>query len=136
MSFTHISAFTTGEGAAVLLRALEPIHGQDVMDQNRGKQRKDGAKALKPKELSNGPSKFCHALGITKNSINKQDLTSSPDVWIVAGEEIADSRRVVSKRINIGYAEDWTDKPFRFYVLDNVCVSARDKEAEKTLQSK
>ncbi|XP_021362657.1 probable DNA-3-methyladenine glycosylase [Mizuhopecten yessoensis] len=124
-----------GEGAAVLLRAIEPIQGLEIMTRNRSAQRKETAKALKSKELGNGPSKFCQALAITKNTINKQDLVSSPDIWMVAGENIDDRQVVASKRINIGYAEDWVDKPYRFYVLDNSCVSVRDKSAEALLRS-
>uniref|UniRef100_UPI001ED82452 DNA-3-methyladenine glycosylase n=1 Tax=Scatophagus argus TaxID=75038 RepID=UPI001ED82452 len=48
-----------GEGAAVLLRSLEPLHGQPVMRQLRAARRKEGSRQLKDKELCNGPSKLC-----------------------------------------------------------------------------
>ena len=51
------------------------------------------------------------------------------------GEPVAEDSIVVSARINIGYAEDWTDKPLRFYVLANPFVSVRDKKAEKEMES-
>ncbi|XP_033749821.1 putative 3-methyladenine DNA glycosylase isoform X2 [Pecten maximus] len=124
-----------GEGAAVLLRAIEPIQGLEAMTCNRSNQRKEGSKALKTKDLCNGPSKFCQALAISKNAINKQDLVSSPDIWMVAGDQIDDQHVVNSKRINIGYAEEFVDKPYRFYILDNKCVSVRDKKAEELLRS-
>ncbi|XP_069137255.1 uncharacterized protein [Argopecten irradians] len=124
-----------GEGAAVLLRAIEPLQGIETMTCNRSNQRKEGAKALKTKELCNGPSKFCQALAISKNTINKQDLVSCPDIWMVAGDKVSDQSVVVSKRINIGYAEEFVDKPYRFYILDNNCVSVRDKKAEELLKS-
>ncbi|XP_060063687.1 uncharacterized protein LOC132544133 [Ylistrum balloti] len=124
-----------GEGAAVLLRAIEPLQGLETMTKNRTTASKEGTKALKIKELCNGPSKFCQALAISKNVVNKQDLVHSPDIWLVAGDKIDDLHIVVSKRINIGYAGDWVDRPYRFYILDNYCVSVRDKIAEEVLRS-
>uniref|UniRef100_A0A8D0HSS6 DNA-3-methyladenine glycosylase n=1 Tax=Sphenodon punctatus TaxID=8508 RepID=A0A8D0HSS6_SPHPU len=62
-----------GEGAAVLLRSLEPLQGLDTMRQLRSTQRKGTAKPLKDWELCNGPSKLCHALDINK-TFDQRDL--------------------------------------------------------------
>lgn len=58
-----------GEGAAVLIRAIEPLEGQDVMLDNR--HGRGGA------ELTNGPAKVCQAFRIDKR-LNGHDLRTSP----------------------------------------------------------
>lgn len=123
-----------GEGCAVLIRSLEPKEGIDIMEKERSKAKKDQTKKLKHKDFCNGPSKLCQSLHITKNAINKLDMTSSDKIWLEDNKTINDDMIVVSKRININYAEDWVDKPLRFYVLGNQCVSVKDKEAEKAFE--
>ncbi|XP_064604475.1 DNA-3-methyladenine glycosylase-like [Liolophura sinensis] len=121
-----------GEGCAVLLRAIEPVEGKDQMRQLRTNSAKSPTKPLKEHQLGNGPSKICMALGIKKEEVNRLDLTVSKDVWLEKGDN--SQPIVISKRINISYGEDWVDKPLRFYLLDNKCVSVRDKEAENLLR--
>ena len=62
-----------GEGAAVLIRALEPVDGEEIMANNR---HKTGI------QISNGPAKLCQALLIDKK-LNGHNLTSSPLKLIV-----------------------------------------------------
>jgi 3-methyladenine DNA glycosylase Mpg len=58
-------------------------------------------------------------------------MTKSPKIWVENGDEEIESDQIVHcKRINIGYAEEWIDKPLRFYILGNTCVSKADKQAE------
>ena len=60
------------------------------------------------------------------------------ETWLEPADQSAsgaDARVVVSERINIAYAEEWTHKPLRFYLLGNACVSVRDKKAEKEIES-
>ncbi|KAK7004629.1 DNA-3-methyladenine glycosylase [Biomphalaria glabrata] len=120
-----------GEGCAVLIRALEPQEGLEIMKTHRSKNSTNSTKELKVKELTNGPSKLCQALAISKNDFNKCDLTNSELLWLEQGETIPDEKIVCSPRINIGYAEEWQEKPLRFYILGNSCVSKRDKKAEE-----
>nr|KAG5713404.1 hypothetical protein BaRGS_024952 [Batillaria attramentaria] len=123
-----------GEGCAVLIRSVEPKEGlEKMMELRTGKS--SSKKPLQPRDLGNGPSKLCQSLGISKAEVNQRDLTTDRCTWLEKGDEVGADVRVVSKRINIAYAEEWTDKPLRFYTLENKCVSVRDKEAEKTLQS-
>lgn len=70
------------------------------------------------------------ALGITKANGDQVDLTTSPCIWVEKGDEIDKNDVVVCKRIGINYAEEWTDKPLRFYVRGCRSVSVRDKAAE------
>lgn len=92
-----------GYGAAVLIRAVEPLDGQDVMLANRhGRGGKD---------LTNGPAKVCQAFGIDKR-LNGHDLREAP-LRLIAGEPV-DSRHIVTTpRIGISRAKD---RPWRFFI--------------------
>uniref|UniRef100_A0A8C6TAN6 DNA-3-methyladenine glycosylase n=1 Tax=Neogobius melanostomus TaxID=47308 RepID=A0A8C6TAN6_9GOBI len=126
-----------GEGAAVLLRSLEPLQGQSVMRELRAAKRRDGAKQVKDKELCNGPSKLCQALDIPR-CFDRRDLASDPEVWLecVPGAGPEEVSNVVSApRIGIESHGEWAKKPLRFYILGHPCVSVRNKEAEELVQS-
>lgn len=93
-----------GHGAAVLLRALEPISGID------GDTR--------------GPGRLCKALGIDR-SFNGADLLG--DVLFVedSGTEQEESDVVATPRIGVDYAGEWALRPLRFYLRGNSWVSRR-----------
>ena len=116
-----------GEGAAVLVRALEPESGIDVMTVRRGKNSKSKTKQVKEKDLCNGPSKLAQALGINRANTDAQLVTSSDTIWIEdrPGEEPEESISIVSgPRIGVYYAgPEWSMKPLRFYIRDNPFVS-------------
>jgi DNA-3-methyladenine glycosylase len=97
-----------GHGAAVLLRALEPISGQAVMADRRGRSH----------DLANGPAKLCQALGINKDW-NGHDL-SEPPLQLVMRPAVAQSNIVQTTRVGISRAKD---VPWRFYIKDNPHVS-------------
>lgn len=125
--------FFTGEGAAVLLRSLEPLQGLPVMRQLRAAKRKEGARQLKDKELCNGPSKLCQALNIPR-CFDRRDLASDPEVWLERDSDTSatGSHDIVSAtRIGIESHGEWAKKPWRFYLRGHPCVSVVNKEAEK-----
>lgn len=136
----------TGEGTAVLLRALEPLEGIDHMQKHRTgfrKGKKEQTNVTKPQkllpvhELCNGPAKLCISFNITKEC-NKEDLTVCDRMWIEKGpEDVLDHHIVESKRIGIdSVGEEWASKLLRFYILGNRHVSKRDKVREAvSLQS-
>uniref|UniRef100_A0A8C4ISG5 DNA-3-methyladenine glycosylase n=1 Tax=Dicentrarchus labrax TaxID=13489 RepID=A0A8C4ISG5_DICLA len=122
-----------GEGAAVLLRSLEPLQGQPVMRQLRAARRKEGARQLKDKELCNGPSKLCQALDIPRY-FDRRDLASDPEVWLERDPNTnpAEPHNIVSApRIGIESHGEWARKPWRFYLRGHPCVSVVNKEAER-----
>ncbi len=102
-----------GTGEAVLVRALEPLYGMELMQRRRGK----GRDAL---HLAGGPGKLCQAL-VIDGALNEHDLRRSP-LWISAGSEVEAGAVVSGPRIGINRA---ADKLLRFYIKDNKYVSRR-----------
>src|SRR5882762_10356955 len=100
---------------AVLIRALEPVEGIDIMRRRRHGQ--------PDHNLTNGPGKLCIALGIDRK-LDAADLLSNR-VWIEEGETISRTRIASGPRIGIDYAEEWIAKPWRFWIKDNSHVSRR-----------
>lgn len=106
------------EGCAVLIRAVEPIDGIDLMSQNRFHKI-----SLTQKEilnLTNGPAKFCQAFAITKEQ-NGISLLSN-EIFIVNANKINSSEIVNSKRIGIKKS---VDLPWRYFIKDNPFVSKK-----------
>jgi DNA-3-methyladenine glycosylase len=104
-----------GKPEAVLIRALEPVAGQEVMAKRRG------AAQGKILGLTNGPGRLCMAMGITRLQ-NKLDLTAPP-LYIQDAPSIAPEDVVETTRVGVDYAGDWKFKPWRFYVKGNAFVS-------------
>nr|XP_033770015.1 DNA-3-methyladenine glycosylase [Geotrypetes seraphini] len=126
-----LNVSSQGEGAAVLLRSLEPLQSLDTMRHLRNLRRKENGKALKDWELCNGPSKLCQALDINK-SFDRRDLARDEEVWLERGTEVlGDQDIIAAARIGINYAGEWAKKPLRFYIKGAKCVSIVDKTAER-----
>ncbi|XP_062264011.1 DNA-3-methyladenine glycosylase [Platichthys flesus] len=125
-----------GEGAAVLLRSVEPLQGQSVMRRLREARRKEGARQLKDKELCNGPSKLCQALDIPRG-FDCRDLASDPEVWLEGDPNTSPAETnniVAAPRVGIESHGEWAKKPWRFYLRGHPCVSVLNKEAERQPQ--
>jgi DNA-3-methyladenine glycosylase len=99
------------EPSAVLVRAIEPLCGIDLMRRRRPKVRRDV-------DLTNGPGKPCLALGIDA-SHNRKPLDRGPLV-VRAGDAILDRDVTVTPRIGITQSADW---PLRWFVTNNPFVS-------------
>ncbi|KAM6165355.1 DNA-3-methyladenine glycosylase [Erethizon dorsatum] len=121
-----------GDGACVLLRALEPLGGLETMRQLRSTLRKGTiSRVLKDRELCSGPSKLCQALAIDK-SFDQRDLAQDEAVWLERGSlEPSTLAVVAAARIGVGRAGEWAQKPLRFYIRGNPWVSVVDKVAEQ-----
>ena len=97
-----------GLGAAVLLRALEPLEGLELM---RGRRKVVGKGGRSDGQLCNGPGKLCQALGIAK-SLDGQRMPGSP-VLLLRGHRPRATEIEVTPRIGITKAVDW---PLRFTI--------------------
>jgi len=105
-----------GEPSAVLVRALEPVGGIELMRRRRPAARTD-------RDLTNGPGKLCAALGIDGRQNGLR--LDRPPLLIRAGDPVPDPDVVVSPRIGITKAADW---PLRWYIADNPYVSKAPRE--------
>lgn len=98
---------------AILIRALEPLEGIELMKKRR--------KTDNIKLLCNGPGKLSQAMGITKE--NYGDDLCGETLYLEDGIVIPKSKILKSKRINIDYAEEAKDYLWRFTIKDNPYVS-------------
>ena len=98
-----------GYPAAILIRALEPLEGIEIMRQRRG--RPDD-------ELTDGPAKLCQALDIDR-AFDGLDLCGrGAALFIERDEQIADRAVVSAPRIGISGDEEARSVPWRFYVAN------------------
>lgn len=107
----NLVAEREGSGSAVLLRALEPLDGLDLM---RMRRRVDDARIL-----CAGPGRLCQALGITQ-VLDGASMRSS--AVVVLEPEAAVKELLVTPRVGITKAVDW---PLRFVTAGSPWVSRR-----------
>jgi DNA-3-methyladenine glycosylase len=90
---------------AVLIRAIEPVEGMELM-----LQRRNGRDTF-------GPGKLCQAMGIDR-SLNGADLTKPTEgLWIEPGITVPDSGVTIGPRVGLNTTpEPWFSKPWRFLV--------------------
>jgi DNA-3-methyladenine glycosylase len=113
-----------GVPEAVLIRALEPVEGLDIMAFKRHKMNYSELSKVQIRNLTNGPGKLCSALQIDKK-LNGVDLCSS-ELYIEDSDETFNI--VASKRVGIDYAEEAKDFLLRFHIENNRYVSKYSKE--------
>ena len=105
-----------GMPAAVLVRALEPVEGIDLMRARRG-----GREGV---ELTNGPAKLCYALEIDR-SLNGTDLVLSDELWLEREATIGDDRIGSGPRVGIRGDQTALAAAWRFWVTGCPYVSKR-----------
>jgi DNA-3-methyladenine glycosylase len=116
-----------GVAEAVLIRAIEPLFGLELMREHR--------RISRELDLTNGPGKLCEAMGIKRqqDGLNLCD-TESPLI-IARNPSLQKFRRarapvITTTRVGINKA---ADLPLRFYLAGSPYVSRRAKEAEKQI---
>ncbi len=107
----NVTAKLGDNPGAVLIRALEPIDGIDLMQENR--QVKD------LKNLTNGPGKLTKAMNITMKQ-NGLDLTKGEELFLCEAMDNKSFDIVQTKRIGV---KSGMDKLWRFYIKGNRFVS-------------
>ncbi len=104
-----------GIAEAVLIRALEPVEGIEIMRQNRGGM-------AETRQLTNGPGKLAQALALTRLSHNNADVTDPAGALLVLPHNYPPFERVTTTRIGITQG---VDLPWRYYVAGNPFVSRK-----------
>ncbi len=107
----NVSSEGEGEGAAVLLRALEPLDGFALMEQRRGTNR--------PRDLCRGPGRLCQALAIDRD-LDGVDLLHNRELWLARPIGRAPVPVRTGRRIGIMQA---AERILRFYEAGNPFVS-------------
>ncbi|MEQ9425963.1 MAG: DNA-3-methyladenine glycosylase [Cyclobacteriaceae bacterium] len=114
----HLFNVTTnvdGLADAVLIRAIEPVEGVEIMMDRRKK------KSLQP-SLTAGPGSMAQALGIT-TKLYGADLLGE-EIWIEdRGVSFSIDDMIACPRVGVAYAEEDAHRPWRFAVRDNLWVS-------------
>ncbi|CAH0547631.1 unnamed protein product [Brassicogethes aeneus] len=104
-------------GAAVLIRAVEPLEGVNIMKQFRLEKKKKIIN--KSQELCNGPSKLCISFNISKEN-NKVDFCNNNNLWIEDPDHEEEFKVLKTARIGIASAgEECAGKKLRFYLMGN-----------------
>ena len=106
----NVAGGSAGAGTGVLIRALEPLEGIEVMQRNRGTERL--------RELTRGPGRLAQALSIELD-LDGIDLCSAGPLWLA---EDAWPPAKIGRSIRIGITKD-VHRELRFYVRGNPYVS-------------
>ncbi|MBK7562030.1 MAG: DNA-3-methyladenine glycosylase [Chitinophagaceae bacterium] len=104
---------------AILIRALEPVKGVEIMLERTRKRSGDNT-------LTKGPGNLSRALGLTVwhsgRSLQSKELFIADDGFVYSEKEIA-----ASPRIGVDYAGKDAARPNRFYIKGNLFVSGKPK---------
>ena len=104
-----LNCVTGAEGfpAAVLLRAIQPVEGLELIALRRP--------GLPIEQWCNGPAKLCRALSIDGSQNDSNLCAASDGLWIEFGEQIADEQVTTGPRVGIqNVPEPWRSMPWRF----------------------
>lgn len=110
----NITTGPEGVPEVVLIRALEPVAGIELMEKRR--------RTDKFRHLCSGPGKLCMAMDIDR-SLYGADLCSEGQLYLEYGQK--PQAITSSKRIGIDYALMCREKPWRFTITGNPHVSVR-----------
>lgn len=115
----NIVTSVKGEPHAVLIRAVEPLTGTEIMEQRRNM-------PVTKSAISSGPGSAAKALGID-HVLNKKDL-GGEEIWIEDhGIKYTEDEIAASPRVGVAYAHEDAFLPWRFFVKDNKYVSKPNK---------
>lgn len=117
----NIVTGSTGVPHAILIRAVEPMHGFDIMMKRMEKKETDAF-------ITRGPGKVGRAFGFhtsqTGHRLNSKEIFLADDGFLLEQENI-----VADKRIGVDYAGEHALWPYRFYIKNNKFVSGRKLKA-------
>lgn len=106
----NVASEIEGVGAAVLVRALEPLLGLELMAERRGT-----ARVL---DLARGPGRLCAAMGIDRRH-DGLDLCAPGELWLASTERAPGE---IGRSVRIGLTRE-VDRPLRFFEAASPFVS-------------
>lgn len=116
----NVVTSVNGEPHAVLVRAIQPLIGQDIIEKRRNMPVTKAA-------ISSGPGSVSKALGID-GAFNKKELTGD-EIWIEDhGIEYPENAIIAGPRVGVAYAQEDALLPWRFFIKDNKYVSKPNKQ--------
>ena len=108
-----------GNPCAVLIRGGEALDNKDTIAQRRFGKNYGGLSSYQKKNLLNGPGKLCQGMGITREH-NRKDLLSS--ALYIEDSGFTDFTIETTARINIDYAQEYKDMPWRFFMREGTHI--------------
>ena len=119
----NVSCEAEGLAGCVLLRALEPVSGLDLMAGNRGLPPDLARTDRFLRQLTSGPSRLCQALGVIRTSHNGLDVTSPSSPLQIRDDGFVVNKAMATPRIGINESNAALDWPLRFALPGHACVS-------------
>jgi DNA-3-methyladenine glycosylase len=107
-----------GLPAAVLVRALEPLEGLDVMSRQRGP-----VAANDVTKLTSGPGRLCQALVIDRSHDGVDLCAREASLFLEEDEAVPCGAVIRGPRVNVRGDETAVSVPWRFYIRGNPHVS-------------
>lgn len=115
----NVVSSVEGEPHAILIRAVEPLIGKEIMERRRNMPADKAA-------ISSGPGSAAKALGIDR-TFNQKDLTGD-EIWIEDhGIRYTPDEIAATPRVGVAYAQEDALLPWRFFVKGNKYVSKPNK---------
>jgi DNA-3-methyladenine glycosylase len=115
----NVVSSVEGEPHAILVRAVEPLIGHDIMERRRNMPNTKPA-------ISSGPGSAAKALGIDR-TFNQKDLAGD-EIWIEDhGIRYTPDQIAATPRVGVAYAQEDALLPWRFFVKGNKYVSKPNK---------
>lgn len=112
---------TDGQPGAVLVRAMLPDEGMDIIRRRRGRS---------DRQLTDGPAKLCQALAID-GSLDGHDLCDpAAELFLTSGADAPDRIVTIGPRVGLNHvAEPWLSQPWRFRVSSDHLAELAKKES-------
>lgn len=106
-----------GTASAVLIRALEPMAGLELMRERRGRTAGTDAR------MAAGPARLTQALGIDRGH-GGTDLIADDQLYLMRSPDVSKPRVTTGPRIGVDYAgPDWSSRPWRFGIAGHGSLS-------------
>lgn len=116
----NVSCEPEGQAGSLLIRALEPLAGMELMAEARGLETLE--KPSQKRLLTSGPGRLAEAFDITRERDNDKDLTSSKSDLRIVDDGFRPGRIAVTPRIGITKA---AQEALRFVIAGNAFVSGK-----------